>query len=149
MALATDPKIDSDIGKYIRANAIYWFEHELREYPAVNLDLDVLGARYDRIVPMAGRESRGYPCYEVNVELGKKLGRKLIELPGGHIGFLTHTAEGSHANSWRLLRKHKRNRRPVALQCFGNVPSRRSKPWRDFSGGQAARLWLAKPYFLS
>ena len=30
--------------------------------------------------------------YEVNVELGKKLGRELIELPGGHIGFLTQPA---------------------------------------------------------
>jgi hypothetical protein len=26
------------------------------------------------------------------VELGKKLGRDLIELPGGHIGFLTQPA---------------------------------------------------------
>jgi acetyltransferase/esterase len=85
--------IDSDIGKYIRANAIYWFEHELRQYPAVYLDLEALKVRSDRIVPMAGRESRGYPCYEVNVELGKKLGCKVIELPGGHIGFLTHPAE--------------------------------------------------------
>ena len=42
---------------------------------------------------MAGRESRGYPTYAVNLELGKKLGRALIELPGGHIGFLTHPAE--------------------------------------------------------
>jgi acetyltransferase/esterase len=75
------------------ANATYWFEHELRQYPAVNLDSDALKAYADRIVPMAGRESRAYPCYEVNVELGKKLGRDLIELPGGHIGFLTQPAE--------------------------------------------------------
>jgi hypothetical protein len=27
------------------------------------------------------------------VELGKKLARKLIELPGAHIGFLTQPAE--------------------------------------------------------
>jgi hypothetical protein len=40
-------------------------------------------------MPVAGRESRGYPCYEVNVELGKKLGPGLIELPGGHVGYLT------------------------------------------------------------
>ena len=42
---------------------------------------------------MAGRESRGYPTYEVNVELGKKIGRDLIELPGGHIGHVTQPAE--------------------------------------------------------
>lgn len=79
--------------EYTLANATYWFEHELRQYPAVDLDLDALKARADRIVLAAGRESRGYPTYEVNVELGKKLGRELIELPGGHIGFNTQPAE--------------------------------------------------------
>jgi len=78
--------------EYTLANATYWFEHELRQYPAADLDLKALKSDADRIVPMAGRESRGYPCYEVNVELGKKLGRDLIELAGGHIGFLTQPA---------------------------------------------------------
>jgi pimeloyl-ACP methyl ester carboxylesterase len=87
-AMARAPK-----NEYTLANATYWFEHELRQYPAVNLDPDSLKARADRIVLVAGRESRGYPTYAVNLELGKKLGRELIELPGGHIGFLTHPAE--------------------------------------------------------
>jgi hypothetical protein len=78
---------------YTLGNANYWFEHELRQYPAVDLELGALKAYADRIVLVAGRESRGYPTYEVNVELGKKLGRELIELPGGHIGFLTQPAE--------------------------------------------------------
>jgi pimeloyl-ACP methyl ester carboxylesterase len=38
----------------IRANATYWFEHELRQYSAVDLDLDALKAHADRIVPVAG-----------------------------------------------------------------------------------------------
>ncbi|MDQ3780887.1 MAG: alpha/beta hydrolase [Chloroflexota bacterium] len=89
MARARDPKN----GEVILANATYWFEHELRQYPAVDLDLEALTAHADRIVLAAERESRGYPCYEVNVELEKKLGRDLIELPGGHIGFVTQPAE--------------------------------------------------------
>jgi acetyltransferase/esterase len=87
-AMARAPK-----NEYTLANATYWFEHELRQYPAVDLDLDALKAHADRIVLTAGRESRGYPTYEVNVELSKKLGRELIELPGGHVGFLTQPAE--------------------------------------------------------
>jgi acetyltransferase/esterase len=79
--------------EYTLANATYWFEHELRQYPAIDLDLEALKANADRIVLLAGRESRGYPTYEVNVELGKKLGRELIELPGGHIGFNSQPAE--------------------------------------------------------
>jgi pimeloyl-ACP methyl ester carboxylesterase len=79
--------------EYTLANATYWFEHELRQYPAVDLDLGALKVHADRIVPVAGRESRGYPAYEVNVELSKKLGREWIELPGGHIGFNSQPAE--------------------------------------------------------
>jgi acetyltransferase/esterase len=83
---------DAPKNEYTLANATYWFEHELRQYPAVYLDSDALKAHSERIVLTAGRESRGYPCYEVNVKLGKKVGRDLIELPGGHIGFLTQPA---------------------------------------------------------
>jgi hypothetical protein len=36
---------------------------------------------------------RGYPCYEVNSELGKKLGRDVIEQPGGHASYVAHPAE--------------------------------------------------------
>ena len=84
---------DAPKNEYTLANATYWFEHELRQYPVVDLDLDSLQAHADRIVPTAGRESRGYVTYQVNVELAKKLGRELIELPGGHIGFNSQPAE--------------------------------------------------------
>jgi pimeloyl-ACP methyl ester carboxylesterase len=88
MARAMDPKN----GEHLLANAIYWFEHELRQYPAVNLNLKALKARADQIVLVAGRESHGRPCYEANVELAKILGRDLIELPGGHVGYVTQPA---------------------------------------------------------
>jgi acetyltransferase/esterase len=88
----------------IRANATYWFERELRQYPAVDLDLDALNAHAERIVLAVGRESRGYPCYEVNVELGKKLGRDVIELPGGHTGYGAHPAELARACVHALAR---------------------------------------------
>jgi pimeloyl-ACP methyl ester carboxylesterase len=84
---------DRENGQHATANAAYWFEHELRQYPAVELDLDALHAHADRIVPVGGRESHGRPAYEVNVELGRKLGRDVIELPGGHLGCVAHPAE--------------------------------------------------------
>jgi pimeloyl-ACP methyl ester carboxylesterase len=100
MARAMDPKN----GAYILANATYWCEHELRQYPAVDLDLDALKAHADRIVLVAGRESRGYPAYEVNVELGKRLGRDVIELPGGHVGYVTQPAAFARAFVQALAR---------------------------------------------
>lgn len=87
-ARARDPKQ----GKYLLANATYWFEHELRQYPAVHLALPALAAHADRIVLAAGRESHGYSAHEVSVELGHKLGRDVIELPGGHLGHVTQPA---------------------------------------------------------
>ena len=89
MAHATDPRNS----RYVRANATYWFEHELRQYPAADLDLNALNARADQIVPAAGRESRGQPAHEASVDLATKLCRDLVELPGGHIGFVTHPAQ--------------------------------------------------------
>ena len=87
-AMARAPK-----NEYTLANATYWFEHELRQYPAVELDLDALKAHAYRIVLTVGRESRGYPCYQVSAELGKKFGLDLTELPGSHVGLLTQPAE--------------------------------------------------------
>lgn len=75
------------------ANATYWFEHEMRQYPPVELDLDALATHADQILLAVGREARGYPAHEVNVVLARKLGRDIIELPGGHVGCMAHPAE--------------------------------------------------------
>lgn len=90
MAHATDP---DKVEAHVHANTTYWFERELRQYTPVDHDLDALQAHADRIVLLAGRESRGYPTYEVNVELGRKLGQHVVELPGGHIGYVTQPAD--------------------------------------------------------
>ncbi|MEV4113460.1 hypothetical protein [Nonomuraea sp. NPDC049695] len=71
------------------ANAAYWFEHELRQYPPAALDLAALAPHADRVIPAAGRRSQGRPCYEATMELGRRLVRDVVELPGGHIGFIT------------------------------------------------------------
>jgi acetyltransferase/esterase len=75
------------------ANAIYWFEHELRQYPPVDLNLGALTDHAERILPAVGREANGYPAHDVAVVLGRKLGRDVVELPGGHVGCIAHPAE--------------------------------------------------------
>lgn len=70
-------------------NVAYWFEHELRQYPAADLDLAALGAHADRIVPAAGRDSGDHPCRAATASLAARLGRPMIDLPGGHIGFVS------------------------------------------------------------
>lgn len=70
----------------------YWFEHELRQYCAVDLDIDTLKANAGRIAMAAGQGSRGYPLHELSANLAKKLGLLLTELPGAHTGYATRAA---------------------------------------------------------
>jgi hypothetical protein len=74
----------------VRADVVYWFEHEPRQYPRVDFDLDALKARSDRITVAAGQASRDYPLHRVCTGLAARLGRNLTELPGGHKGYATH-----------------------------------------------------------
>lgn len=110
MTRAPDPRKDG----HVLANAAYWFDHELRQYPAVDIDLEGLRAYADRIVPAAGRESRGYPCYEVSLALGKRLGREVVELPGGHVGYVAQPADFARAlrDSLAGTANRPRERRP-------------------------------------
>ena len=80
-------------GDQARANAVHWFEHELRQYPAAVLDWDALAAHAERVLPAAGTESRGYPAHQAALEVSTRLGLQLTELPGGHLGCMTHAAE--------------------------------------------------------
>jgi hypothetical protein len=68
-------------GEQARANAICWFEHELRQYPPAVLDWDVLAAHVERVLPAAGTESRGYPAHQAAIEVSTRLDRQLTELP--------------------------------------------------------------------
>jgi pimeloyl-ACP methyl ester carboxylesterase len=77
-------------------NAIYWFEHELRQYPAVELDIDALAVHAERIVPAVGWEASGYPAHDAALVLGQELGRDVVEFPGGHLGCIAHPAEFAH-----------------------------------------------------
>jgi len=87
-----------DVGRpAVRADVVYWFEHELRQYPAVDLDLEALKAHSDRVTVAAGRASRGHPLHGVCAELARKLGQELTELPGGHTGYATHVLEFASA----------------------------------------------------
>ena len=74
--------------EFSAANAAFWFEHELRQYPAVKLDHRSLKAHADRLVLAVGGESHGYPCREAAVALGRTIGCPVAELPGGHVAFV-------------------------------------------------------------
>jgi hypothetical protein len=88
---------DATGGAAALTKAQYWFEHELRQYPAAELELDALKLRADRIVPAVGRDSVGFPAHDATQELGKRPGRKVVAMPGGHLGFLSQPVDFAHA----------------------------------------------------
>lgn len=87
---------DPGIAAEVQANTTYWFERELRQYTAAQFDHDVLIRHADKIIPAAGRASRGYPAHDTTVALAATLGRPVLELPGGHVGYGIEPAGFAH-----------------------------------------------------
>lgn len=112
------------------ANAAHWFEHELRQYPAAELDLDTLNTYADRIVPAAGRGGHGYPAHDATLVLGRTLGRTVLELPGGHTGPVSHPDGFARA----LLAALERTGTPLP-QTTPNLAG--GDPHRDHTHGHA------------
>jgi hypothetical protein len=76
-------------------NMTFWMQHEFRQYPAYHPDLDALAAVADKIVPAAGRDSRekGNMPFLPVVTLARRLGRGIVEFPGGHVGYAEHPGD--------------------------------------------------------
>lgn len=74
----------------IRRNQEFWFEHEVRSYPAARPDLVALKAVSGRLVLAGGNDSRGHFPYRPNAVLAERLGLGIEHFPGGHVGYVTH-----------------------------------------------------------
>ncbi len=83
--------------EYTQSNATYWMEHELRQYPRVELDLAALEAFAERIVLAGGRDAQDQLPYQPNRVLARQLGREIVDFPGGHLGFVSSPAEFAKA----------------------------------------------------
>ncbi len=78
--------------EYTMTNAAYWMEHELRQYPRVELDLDTLAGHASQLVLVCGCDSQDQMTYQPNKVLASVLGLNLVDLPGGHLGFMASPA---------------------------------------------------------
>jgi pimeloyl-ACP methyl ester carboxylesterase len=74
-------------------NQVFWFEHELRTYPAFVPDLAALAAGVDRLRLAGGETScEHFSCRPTTV-LAARLGVEVTYFPGGHVGHVTHPIE--------------------------------------------------------
>lgn len=76
----------------MRHNQPFWIEHELRQYPRAEPDLNALRRNADRLKLAGGEESREHWPYFPNKVIAERLGIPIADLPGGHVGYLTHRA---------------------------------------------------------
>jgi pimeloyl-ACP methyl ester carboxylesterase len=79
--------------EYTLSNATYWMEHELRQYPRVELDLAALAAHARQLVLAGGRDAKDQLPYQPNKVLARQLGLDIVDFPGGHLGFVSSPAE--------------------------------------------------------
>lgn len=73
----------------IRANSMFWFEFELRQYPCADVDVEGLVKLKEKIVPAAGEESGMGVGVAPIAAIAGAVGREILRLPGGHVGFMT------------------------------------------------------------
>lgn len=73
----------------VRANAQFWFEFELRQYPTSKVDIEGLVALKDKFVPAAGVDSGNEVGVAPIACIAGALGKEIMRVPGGHLGFIT------------------------------------------------------------
>ncbi len=79
------------------SNTRYWLEHELRQYPRAELDLAALAAHARQLVLVGGRDAHDQMTYQPGKVLAQQLRLALIDVPGGHLGFMSFPAEFARA----------------------------------------------------
>jgi hypothetical protein len=76
-------------------NAQYWVEHELRQYPNHDWDLEAIGAQKDKLMLAVGERSLANQQWTArpSLILAEHCGLPLLQVPGCHLGFLQHPTE--------------------------------------------------------
>ncbi|KAI4736755.1 alpha/beta-hydrolase [Aureobasidium sp. EXF-12298] len=80
-----------------RANALFWFEFELRQYPCADLDMEGLVKLKGKLIPAAGVDSGMGVGVAPIAAIAGAVGKEILRLPGGHIGYVTQPEAWSRA----------------------------------------------------
>ncbi|PVH73134.1 alpha/beta-hydrolase [Cadophora sp. DSE1049] len=80
--------MDPTRGDEIRANSMYWFEFELRQYTSAVLNVERIVAEKAKYVPVAGSTSGDGPGVGPITILAGMVGKGVVRFPGGHISYM-------------------------------------------------------------
>ena len=65
-----------------------WFKYEIRQYTESDISIDDLNKHKDIITLLNGTASRDSFPQEVNFYISEQTGIKIIDIPGGHLGYV-------------------------------------------------------------
>lgn len=95
--------MDPTRGDEIRANSMYWFEFELRQYTSAPLNVERIVAEKAKYIPVAGSTSGDGPGVGPIALLAGMVGKQVVRLPGGHISYMVDS--GTFADALAALLK--------------------------------------------
>ncbi|RGP71712.1 alpha beta hydrolase fold [Fusarium longipes] len=80
--------MDAKRGDEIRANCLFWFEFELRQYTSAAVDVEALVRSKEKLIPVVGADSGEGPAMEVVKAIAGNVGKKVQIISGGHLGYV-------------------------------------------------------------
>ncbi|KAK7421373.1 hypothetical protein QQX98_002267 [Neonectria punicea] len=80
--------MDVKRGDEIRANCLFWFEFELRQYTGAAVDVEGLARAGQKLILAVGEGSGDGPGAGPVKALAAQLGKEVLRIPGGHLGFM-------------------------------------------------------------
>ncbi|KAH6658978.1 Alpha/Beta hydrolase protein [Truncatella angustata] len=80
--------MDAKRGDEIRANCLFWFEFELRQYTSATVDVQGLQRMKHKLVLVAGEDSGDGPGVGPIMAIARQVEEEVIRIPGGHLGFM-------------------------------------------------------------
>ncbi|GKZ51967.1 hypothetical protein AbraIFM66951_008866 [Aspergillus brasiliensis] len=78
--------ISTSHGDEIRANSLWWFEFELRQYTSAVIPMDSIAAVREKVIIAVGMDSVGRGVAPASI-IADRLGEKPITIPGGHVNY--------------------------------------------------------------
>ncbi|KAJ4126956.1 hypothetical protein NW768_008577 [Fusarium equiseti] len=79
--------MDAKRGDDIRANVLFWFEFELRQYTSAPVDVEALVKVKEKLVLVAGADSADGPGLGPLKVIAGQVGKEVLKISGGHLGY--------------------------------------------------------------
>ncbi|KAG4268165.1 abhydrolase [Fusarium proliferatum] len=80
--------MDAKRGDDIRANSLFWFEFELRQYTSAPVDVEALFKVKEKLILAVGEDSGDGPAMGVMKALAIHTDKEVLRIPGGHLGYV-------------------------------------------------------------